>query len=246
VVQGLLLCYFDSTHFQHGETVTFRIYAKTPEDEDWVLEATTTRQVVNGFVVVVDTAATPANTYAMAAMRFLDAGYGELPGLNSPGWTKPDYLNKLPPMQVHTVFTHGNPGGLIPPGGGGTIFAADVRGAVPGPEPKTMQAYVGACSAGSSEAFLKSYLREGEPDTTNRFVTGFKKAVAWQQAEIFFRSVVGIQANSGYSVGEAVDLARGIMDDPNSVRTFGDPNARIKWLFDGQPGVKTGIWKHAP
>jgi hypothetical protein len=25
VVQGHLLCYFDSTHFDHGETVTFRI-----------------------------------------------------------------------------------------------------------------------------------------------------------------------------------------------------------------------------
>jgi len=149
-------------------------------------------------------------------------------------------------MQVHLVFAHGNPGGLVPPGGGGTIFANDVRDAVPGSEPSTKQAMIGACNAGSTEAFLKAYLREGEPSTTNRFVTGFSRTVSWQVAEIFFRSLVGLQVNDGLTAEESVERLRELFPNPSDVQVYGDPNARLKWLYDGTPGARPGIWKVAP
>jgi hypothetical protein len=152
-------------------------------------------------------------------------------------------------MQVHAVFTHGNPGGLIPPGGGGTIFAADVRGAVSGPEPRTMQAAIMACSSGSSTSFLSAYLWEGAPDTVNRFVVGFAKACFVQLALDFFTLFVNMQRD-GWTAGEAAKIAGGVFgsEEVSStfVRSYGDSNARMKWLFDGTPGNRTGVWKVAP
>lgn len=109
-----------------------------------------------------------------------------------------------------------------------------------------MQAYIGACNSGSTEAFLKAYLWEQQPSTTNRHVLGFTRTVQWQVAEVFFRSVVGLQVNEGWSVGEAVDLMRGMFENPSDVRVYGDYNARIKWLYDGTPGARPGVWRIAP
>jgi hypothetical protein len=53
-----------------------------------VLEATTTREVVNGFVVVVDTDAMPNGTYGNAVARFQSVNHGELPGSTAPGGQK--------------------------------------------------------------------------------------------------------------------------------------------------------------
>ncbi|MGE4217386.1 MAG: hypothetical protein AB7F50_10080 [Fimbriimonadaceae bacterium] len=249
VPQAELLCHFDSTHGKHGETVTFRVYAKTPEDADWVLEATEAREVVNGFVICVDTDPAPDGCYALFKEKLEAGNYGELTGLDSDSWTRNDYLGTLEPMQVHLVVCHGNPAGLVPPGGGGTITTNDVRAAVPGSEPSTKFAMIGACSASSTEAFLKAYLREGEPNTTNRHTVGFRKAVAYQQGEIFFRVYIGHQTNAGKSAGEAaLFAAASTFGDENSPswRAYGDPAARLRWLYDGAPGSKPGIWKVNP
>ncbi|MCC6402875.1 MAG: hypothetical protein IT207_02590 [Fimbriimonadaceae bacterium] len=250
VPQAELLCHFDSTHWEHGKTVTFKIYARTPENPVWkvVKGGTTTRGVVNGFVLCVDTGPTPSGTYAVFKEKLETSKYGELPGLDSASWTKGDYLGKLPSMQVHVVFSHGNPGGLVPPGGGGTIFANDVRDAVPGPQPSTKQAMIGACNASSTEAFLKAYLREEEPSTTNRFTIGFRKAIEYQVGEMFFRIYIG-RHNEGDEAEAAVALAAAAAfgeEEVPSYRVFGDPNARLRWLYDGTPGNRIGVWKVAP
>ncbi|MGE4217389.1 MAG: hypothetical protein AB7F50_10095 [Fimbriimonadaceae bacterium] len=251
VPQAELLCHFDSTHGKHGETVTFRVYAKTPEDADWVLEATEAREVVNGFVICVDTDPAPDGCYALFKEKLEAGNYGELTGLDSDSWTRNDYLGTLEPMQVHLVVCHGNPAGLVPPGGGGTITTNDVRAAVPGSEPSTKFAMIGACSASSTEAFLKAYLREGEPNTTNRHTVGFRKAVAYQQGEIFFRVYIGRQVSSGDVASEAATWAAAAAfpdydeKDP-PFWALGDSNARIKWLFNNAPGSQLGIWKENP
>jgi len=245
-----LLCHFDPTHWKHGETVTFKIYAKTPETPEWtvVKGGITTRDAVNGFVLCVDTDPAPDGTYALFKEKLDASNYGELPGLDSASWTKGDYLGKLPPMQIHLVFAHGNPGGLVPPGGGGTIFANDVRDAVPGSEPSTKQAMNGACNAGSTEAFLKAYLREGEPSTTNRFTIGFQKPIEYQVGELFFRIYIA-RHNAGDEAQAAVAFAAAAAfgdEEVSSYRAFGDPNARLRWLYDGTPGNRLDAWKVAP
>jgi hypothetical protein len=251
VVQGQLLCYFDSTHFKHGETVTFRIYAKTPEDEGWVLEATTTRQVVNQFYLAIDRDVAAAGDYADLKLRWENLNWGELPGLNSLDWTKAEYLERLPPCQGHISFTHGTDSGLWLEHPDEDVFESDVRASIGGPGPINRFAAILGCECGQNEGFLRAYLHESQPSETNRFVFGFKTCPTGMQGIVTGRTYLVHQAKGRSAIRslehayKVAFLTTDLDNFSSTIGYVGDQGARLRYLYDGSTD-NTIIWKFAP
>ncbi|MCW5939849.1 MAG: hypothetical protein KIS64_09365, partial [Fimbriimonadaceae bacterium] len=173
----------DSLHWQHGQTVTFRVYAsaggETAPPEQLVHSET--RTVYNiGCLVWDSSAAYQPNIRFVPSVAAIHAlGYGTAQNELSKSWTRNGYLSKLSNKTVHYVLTHGGAygsgdGHLIPPGGGGHVTKDNVPPALPGPDPITKFVYIAGCEAGVNANFPLAYLSEAAPPYVNRCVVAWK------------------------------------------------------------------------
>jgi len=174
----------------------------------------------------------------------------------SHSWTRDNYLAKITDRTANYVLAHGGTylsgdGKILPPGGGGDITKLKVPPPIDqsilNGHPVLAFAILINCKAGANTALPNAFLH-GSPSTINRFVLSFKVAVGPIEAAQMVYAITS-RVTTGKAAYKAAKEAHDSVLWPinltftNRCNYVGDPAAKIKFVYDGDPDATSTAWK---